>query len=50
MMTAEMRQICLSEDCTRQLLKSYFVGDAVDERDELNYDKTHCCHNCDRKK
>ena len=48
MMTEEMREICLSEGCTRKLLKNYFVGDAGDERDELNYDETHCCHSCDR--
>ena len=48
MMTEEMREICLSEGCTRKLLKSYFVGDAGVEGDELKYDETHCCHSCDR--
>ena len=48
-MSAFVRKICVSKECTRMLLKSYFVG--TNEVDiEMNCSGGyHCCHNCDIK-
>ena len=48
MMSPDMKRICLSKDCTRKLLKEYFVGDEEEEEDVGEEVKRHCCHNCDR--
>ena len=46
-MSPMVRNICLSKECTRSLLKKYFVGgDDSLEEEETRYE--HCCHNCDR--
>ena len=47
MMSPDMKRICLSEECTRNLLKEYFVGDEGQNESEDEV-KSHCCHNCDR--
>ena len=47
-MSPDMRRICVSEECTRPLLKEFFVGDSEphEENDEV---LTNCCHQCDIK-
>ena len=42
MMSPDMKRICQSQECTRKLLKDYFVGQSEEEGDQGN-----CCHNCD---
>ena len=45
-MSMDMKRVCLSKECTRMLLKEYFVGDS-EENKNMKVDKNHCCHNCD---
>ena len=50
-MSPDMKRICLSQECTRKLMKQYFVGNSEeDEGKEENeaVDESHCCHNCDK--
>ena len=47
LMAPMMRNICLSTDCTRELLKDYFVGNSEITAREV--DRYSCCHNCDMK-
>ena len=47
-MSNMMRNICRSKECTRSLLKNYFVG-CDDGTDFENVDPSHCCHNCDQR-
>ena len=48
-MSSDMRRICQSRECTRKLLREYFVGDATEKVDGENVGvNTFCCHNCDR--
>ena len=49
LMSAEMKMICQSPDCTRLLLKDYFVGNSEEQKEEVVVDSNHCCHNCDQK-
>ena len=48
-MSSKVREMCLSKDCTRKLLKDYFVGgsNAIETNDASG--SSHCCHNCDKK-
>ena len=52
MMSPDMKRICESQECTRQLLKEYFVGDSdskdVEDDGGVVGSVGHCCHNCDR--
>ena len=43
-MSSKVREICLSKECTRSVLKKYFVGGG---NEAVNARPTHCCHNCD---
>ena len=45
-MSPDMRRICLSEECTRPLMKEFFVGDS-EPQEEQEQDPCHCCHHCD---
>ena len=48
-MSSDMRRICQSRECTRKLLREYFVGNATEKVDGENVGvNTFCCHNCDR--
>ena len=48
-MSSDMRRICQSRECTRKLLREYFVGDATEKVNGENVGvNTFCCHNCDR--
>ena len=46
-MSPDMKRICLSQKCTRSLLKEYFVNDSEENMDEEAVEIGHCCHNCD---
>ena len=48
LMSPDMKRICLSRDCTRDLLKNYFVGNSEQGGEGELRDKDHCCHNCDK--
>ena len=45
MMSADMKRVCQSQQCTRELLRDYFVGNSQDE--EIQEEGNNCCHNCD---
>ena len=45
LMSPDMKRVCRSHECTRKLLKDYFVGDSEDGK---VVDQGYCCHNCDR--
>ena len=45
-MSADMKRICLSAECTRSLLKEYFAT-PTEETETPNQDPNGCCHNCD---
>ena len=46
LMSAAMKEICLSKECTRKLLKKYFVGNSEGvDGNEVNGNG--CCHRCD---
>lgn len=52
MMSVDMKRICQSGECTRKLLKDYFVGNSQEDKDEEEGSQSHgspgnCCHNCD---
>lgn len=49
MMSPDMRRICESKECTRKLLKEYFVGDSDGQcqEEQAGNGQAHCCHNCD---
>ena len=49
LMSSDMKRICLSSECTRLLLKDFFVGDS-ETRDDPTQDPSICCHNCDLQK
>ena len=42
-MSIKMKELCLSTDCSRRLLKDYFVG----ENQDANVSDGNCCHSCD---
>lgn len=42
-MSLKMKEICLSTDCTRKLLKNHFVGESTQD----SVKDGHCCHCCD---
>ena len=46
-MSPMMRDICLTGECTRKLMRNFFVG--TNEEDGSKADKYSCCHNCDMK-
>ena len=48
MMSSAMKNICLSNECTRSLLKSHFVGNS-EEHEDPAVQREHCCHCCDLK-
>ena len=48
LMSPDMKRICLSRDCTRDLLKNYFVGNSEQGGEGELRDRDHCCHNCDK--
>ena len=48
LMSPDMKRICLSQDCTRDLLKNYFVGNSEQHVEEEMKDRELCCHNCDK--
>ena len=45
LMSSDMKRICMSEDCTRDLMEKFFVGNS--EPQESAKDPAYCCHNCD---
>ena len=50
LMSSDMKRICISNECTRKLLKEYFVGDeseGVDAEGAVKVNNS-CCHNCDK--
>ena len=47
-MSLDMKRICFSEECTRPLLRSFFVGNS-EPVDEKEADPNFCCHQCDLK-
>ena len=48
MMSNDMRRICLSDGCTRDLMENFFIGNS--EPQEISAkDPANCCHNCDLK-
>ena len=49
LMSPEMKRICQSEECTRMLLKDFFVGNSEEHEEEMVVDVNHCCHSCDQK-
>ena len=49
LMSPDMKRICMSRECTRQLLEDYFVGDS-ETSDKPAPDPNWCCHNCDLRK
>ena len=48
-MSPIVREMCLSKQCTRKLLKNYFVGDRNEKENVNPSGSSHCCHNCDIK-
>ena len=48
LMSPVMRELCLSSKCTRQMLRSIFVGNS-EGQEETTVDEEHCCHNCDER-
>ena len=48
-MSNMMRTFCRSKECTRALLKKYFVGSQEGTDESGSAERGHCCHNCDRK-
>ena len=48
-MSSKVREMCLSKQCTRKLLKNYFVGDRNEKENVNPSGSSHCCHNCDIK-
>ena len=50
-MSADMKRICQSKECSRKLLMEYFVGKSHvkdgDEEYPVKADPAYCCHNCD---
>ena len=47
-MCPDMKRICQSEECTRPLLKDFFVGNSEPQEDREQI-PDHCCHHCDLK-
>ena len=48
-MSAMMRTVCRSKECTRSLLKNYFVGCSDRPVSEMSINaSSDCCHNCDK--
>ena len=45
LMSPDMKRICYSGDCTRNLMKDYFAGDS-ELQDAVT--RGHCCHICDK--
>ena len=45
-MSPDMKRICLSDVCTRPLLKDFFVGNS-EPQEEKEQNADHCCHHCD---
>ena len=45
LMSSDMKRICLSNECTRKLLKEYFIGDSSED---IQVSSELCCHNCDK--
>ena len=48
LMSPDMKRICLSQECTRVLLKDYFVGNSEQLEEDGTKEENHCCHNCDK--
>ena len=51
LMSPDMKRICLSKNCTRALLKDYFVGNSENVEGDVEnaaVDLSDCCHNCDK--
>ena len=48
LMSPDMKRICLSQECTRVLLKDYFVGNSEEMEEDGTKEENHCCHNCDK--
>ena len=46
LMSAGMKEICLSQECTRKILKKYFVGNSEVVDDDI-VPVRDCCHKCD---
>ena len=45
-MSGSMKAVCLSSECTRKLLRKYFVGNNTADSSEC-LDVNWCCHACD---
>ena len=50
LMSPQMKKICLSKECSRLLLKEFFVGNSEQQEVDDVLDDGHCCHNCDQQK
>ena len=48
LMSPDMKRICKSEECTKDLLREYFAGDNAPD-DDIDEELRYCCHNCDMK-
>ena len=48
-MDPDMKRICLSSECHRELLSDYFVGSIGNSLEPRGVPRTSCCHNCDLK-
>ena len=48
LMSPDMQRTCISEECTRDLLRDYFAANSAPH--EAAQDPSHCCHNCDMRR
>ena len=46
-MSPDMKRVCFSKECTRLLLKEYFVDNSEEQVEEGKVAAGFCCHNCD---
>ena len=49
LMSNDMKKMCFSEECTRDILRDYFAADS-DPKEKAAQNPSHCCHNCDLKR
>ena len=47
LMSPDMKRICQSKECTRNLLEDYFASNS-EPKDKPAQDPNHCCHSCDK--
>ena len=46
-MSGSMKAVCLSSECTRKLLRQYFVGGSTSSESYEVVEDNACCHRCD---